>query len=79
MVLFMNTAIQTVDMTNIIWTSTTENQFDPTESNVTITTPSKSSNPFMFAVNIMGVNLNSNTSRFFDVSLIEHHYIRGGI
>jgi len=27
----------------------------------------------------MGVNLNDKTQRFFDISLIQRHYIRGGI
>lgn len=70
MVLFMNTAIQTIDMNNITWTSTSEYSFDPSETNVTIANISADSNPFMFAINILGVNLNSNNSRFFDVSLI---------
>lgn len=33
----------------------------------------------MFALGIMGVNLNNPTARFFDVEMIERGYSRGGV
>ena len=73
MTLFMSTAIQTINMQIISWTSTSTLEFDPGETSITIDPPT---NPFMFAVRILGINLNDNI-RFFDVFLVERTYING--
>ena len=75
LVLFTSTAISTLNMTNIFWTSTSSYLFDPTPTS--ITTATKGS--FMFAVGVLGVNLNSPTERFFDVTMIDHNIARGNV
>ena len=73
MTLFMSTAIQTINMQIITWTSTSTLEFDPSETNIAINPPS---NPFTFAVKLLGINLNDNI-RFFDVFLVQRTYING--
>jgi hypothetical protein len=33
----------------------------------------------MFAIQLMGLNLNNNTSRYFDIFMVERHFINGGM
>lgn len=73
MTLFMSTAIQTINMQIISWTSTSTLEFDPAETNITISPPD---NPFMFAVKMLGVNLNDNV-RFFDIVMVDRNFKNG--
>lgn len=75
LVLFMNTAIETINKQIINWTATTSNYLEPTHTNITFGQNSS----FMFTVGIMGLNLNNPLLRYFDITLIEHHYQAGGI
>lgn len=73
-VLFLNTAIQTINMDIINWTSTRDLLFDPARYDVKI---DPRNSHFMFAGGILGVNLNNATHRFFDVEIYEVAYENG--
>jgi hypothetical protein len=74
LVLFMSTAIQTVNMQIINWSSSSELLFDPSETIIPINPPH---NPFVFGIKLFGVNLNDNASRLFDIVMVERHYQNG--
>ena len=73
--LFMNIALQTVNLQIINWSSTTETSFNPLPTTISV---DPENTKFMFAVSIMGMDLNDVNQRFFDIYLVERHFTQGG-
>lgn len=74
-VLFGNTAIQTINRSIINWTSTTENLYEPTPYVLNF----EPGNKFLFTVGIVGFNLNDPAERYFDIQVIETHIGSGAV
>jgi hypothetical protein len=66
-VLFMGTAIDTINMDIINWTSSQEFLIDPVATELTIDPKGKH---FMFAVGVMGLDINNATHRYFDLEMV---------
>ena len=66
--LFFNTAIQTINKSIISFTSTVQYQSNPTSTNITL-----SNTGFMFAVGLLGLNLNDPSFQYFDITLKEKY------
>ena len=64
-ILFANNALSTVNKTNISWSSTTENAFEPAPTTIDF-----SNSKMMFALGIFGLDLNNPYFRYFDFKII---------
>jgi hypothetical protein len=65
--LFSGNAISTINKTDITWSATAENYFEPTPATLSFSASGK----FMLAVGIPGLNLADPSLRYFDVSMHE--------
>lgn len=67
----MGTAIDTINMDIINWSSSQEFLIDPIATELTVDPKQKR---FMFAVGVMGLNINNSTHRYFDLEMVEVGY-----
>ena len=64
-IFFASNALETVNKTDIKWSTTTENTFNPTAANITFSPEKK----IMFGLGIIGFNLNDPSVRYFDITM----------
>ena len=64
--LFSGNTISTFNKTNITWSTTSENLFEPSRTTLTFSPETKN----MFTVGILGLNLNDPSFRYFDFQII---------
>ena len=66
LILFSDNAINTVNKTDIAWSTVSENIFEPTSTQIKFNPSTKT----MFAIGILGLNLNDPNVKYFDIELI---------